>query len=211
MLPNHMSLTPKTVKVLFEDMGVATALKKSSIRNKATSSILFNSGYKFGEELLLNKDPILLEIESLKSFEAFCTFGHREFFQNSLCVATRFESLLLNKVLVVPERLLKMMDLLDRKLIFHVTQMNTYEDPRYPQSYSGMINKLRQMIVHCNVTRPVQFLLGDIRSAAAFTKKRGTGWKNKNIKRYFNLPNKNDSATKDKSTEEDQNDNKTKK
>ena len=185
------------------------ALNKTSTRKTATPSILFNGGYKFGEELLSEENPIALEIESLKSFEAFCIFGHREFFHTLVRVATRFESLLLGKDPVVPQRMLKMMNLLDRKLIYHVTQLNTYEDSRHPQSYTGLINKL-QMIVHCSVTRPVQFLLGDIGSAAAFTDKHGTGWNNQNIKRYFDLPNKNDSAKKDKSTEEDENDGKTK-
>ena len=137
-------------------MGVAmkihdTALKKTSTRKTATPSILFNSCYKFGEELLSEEGPIALEIESLKSFEALCIFGHREFFQTLLRVATRFESLLLGKQAVVPQRMLKMMDLLDPQLIYHVTQLNTYEDSRYPQSYTGLINKL-QMIVHCSVT-----------------------------------------------------------
>ena len=54
-------------------------------------------------------------------------------------------------------------------------------------------------------------MLRDIGSAAAFTDKRGTGWNNQNIKYYFDLPNQNDSASKDKSTEKDQNDNMSKK
>jgi hypothetical protein len=97
--------------------------------------------------------------------------------------------LILNKDLFVPERMLRMMGLFDQKIIQHVTQMNTYKEPRYPQLYSGMINK-QQMTVHCSVTRPVQFLSGNISSAAAFTDKRGMGWNINNIKRFFNLPEK---------------------
>ena len=58
-----------------------TALNKTSTRKTATPSIIFNNGYKFGEELLSEEGPITLEIESLKSFEAL--FGHRDF--SKLC------------------------------------------------------------------------------------------------------------------------------
>jgi hypothetical protein len=114
-------------------------------------------------------------------------FGHQEFSQNLLCVMTRYQSLISNTDIVVPERMLTMFDLFNQDIVSHVTQMNTFEDPTYPQSYSVRINK-QQMIVHCSVTRPVQFLLGSISSLAAFTDKRGVGWNNKNIKRYFDLP-----------------------
>jgi hypothetical protein len=78
---DSVSRTILLITVLFEDMVVAmklhdTALQKTSTRKIATPSMLFNSGYKFGAELLSNEEPILLEIESLKSFEAFCIFGH---------------------------------------------------------------------------------------------------------------------------------------
>jgi len=125
--------------------------------------MLFKSGYKFEEELVMAEEPTALGIESLKSFKAFCMFGHREFSQNLLRVMMRFESLISNTDIVVPERMLTMFDLFNEDIVSHVTQMNTFEDPTYPQSYSGMINK-QQMIVHCSVTRPVQFLLGSISS-----------------------------------------------
>ncbi len=53
-----------------------TAMQKTSARQQPTPSMLFNSGYKFEEELLVEEVPIALEMESLKSFEAFCMFGH---------------------------------------------------------------------------------------------------------------------------------------
>ena len=100
------------------------------------------------------EEPTALEIESLKSFEAFCMFGHQEFSQNLLRVMTRFESLISNTDIVVPKRMLTMFDLFNPEIVSRMTQMNTFEEPTYPQSYSGMINK-QQMIVHCSVTRPV--------------------------------------------------------
>ena len=120
---------------------------------------------------------------------------------------TRFESLISNTDIVVPERMLTMFDLFNEDIVSHVTQMNTFEDPTYPQSYSVRINK-QQMIVHCSFTRPVQFSLGSLSSLAAFTDKRGVGWNNKNIKRYFNLPDTIDKNRNDESTKEGVNDNK---
>jgi hypothetical protein len=120
---------------------------------------------------------------------------------------TRFESLISNTDIVVPKRMLMMFDLFNPEIVSHMTQMNILEEPTYPQSYSGRINK-QWMIVHCSVTCPVQFLLGSISRAAAFTDKRGVGWNNNNIKRYFDLPDTIDKNQNDESTEEGENNNK---
>jgi hypothetical protein len=94
-IQDSVSRTLSLIKVMLEDMGVAmeihdTAMQKTSAKRQLTPSMLFNSGYKFEEELLMAEEPTALEIESLKSFEAFCMFGHREFSQNLLRVMTRF-------------------------------------------------------------------------------------------------------------------------
>jgi hypothetical protein len=53
------------------------------------------------------------------------------------------------------------------------------------------------MIVHCSVTRPVQFSIGNLPSATTFTDKCGKGWNDTNINKYFTLKKPDDDSYED--------------
>jgi hypothetical protein len=80
------------VKVLFEDVGVASEIiemakkeKKSEVPFPSGHSILFNQTFEF-EKGLFEDFVNVHQKEGLKSFESLCVFGYREFYKNLLCI-----------------------------------------------------------------------------------------------------------------------------
>ncbi len=58
-----------------------------------------------------------------------------------------------------------------------------------------------KMIVHCSVTHPVQFPISNLPSASTFTDKRGKGWNDTNINKYFTLKKPDDDSDEDSNSE----------
>ena len=58
-----------------------------------------------------------------------------------------------------------------------------------------------EMIVHCSVTRPVQFPIGNLPSASTFTDKCEKGWNNTNINKYFTSKKPDDDSDEDSNNE----------
>ncbi|MEY3178967.1 MAG: hypothetical protein RJB42_1208, partial [Bacteroidota bacterium] len=62
----------------------------------------------------------------------------------------------------------------------------SFEEQEYPLTYRvWTAYNAQHLTFHCSVTRPVQFPLGNLPSAANFTEKTGKNWTEKNIKQYF--------------------------
>ncbi len=58
-----------------------------------------------------------------------------------------------------------------------------------------------EMIVHCSVTHPVQFPIGNLLSTSTFTDKCGKGWNDTNINKYFTLKKPDDDSDEDSNNE----------
>jgi hypothetical protein len=53
------------------------------------------------------------------------------------------------------------------------------------------------MIVHCSVSRPVQFPIGNLPRASTFTDKCRKGWNDTNINKYFTLKKPDNDSDED--------------
>jgi hypothetical protein len=85
----------------------------------------------------------------------------------------------------------------------HMLRRRNFKEPEFYQSYQMVSDKSdkSEMIVHCSVTRPVQFPIGNLPSALTFTDKRGKGWNDTNINKYFTLKKPDDDSDEDSNNE----------
>ena len=85
------------VSVLFEEIGVAVEIhemakkeKKSEVKFPSGHLILFNNTFSFEQgffKTIINS----VQKECLKSLEALCVFGYREFYKNLLCILVEMQ------------------------------------------------------------------------------------------------------------------------
>ena len=64
--------------------------------------------------------------------------------------------------------------------------MRQIQKTRVPHSYKVIMNRSKFIVRHTN-TRPVQFTLHTLPSAATFIDKQGSGWNEINIAEYFSM------------------------
>ncbi len=74
-----------------------------------------------------------------------------------------------------------------------------FKEPEFHQSYRVVSDKSdkSEMIVHCSVTHPVQYPIGNLPSKSTFTDKCRKGWKDTNINKYFTLKQPGDDSDED--------------
>jgi hypothetical protein len=92
---------------------------------------------------------------------------------------------------LVPKTSIDIFNLYHQVGLGHMLRRRNFKEPEFHQSYQVVSDKSdkSEMIVHCSVTRLVQFPIGNLPSASTFTYKRGKGWNDTNINKYFTLKN----------------------
>jgi hypothetical protein len=153
--------------------------------------VLLNRHYQCGKNGLISTDDFTaLQKECLKSCEALCLFGYREFYANILTILIETTNIIFeNNEEPVDISIMEMFKLTHPAILLHVKNRMSFEEQRYPQTYRVPVivgSKERSVVnCHCSVTRPVQFTLGTLPSTSNFTDKIGKNWTEKNIKQYF--------------------------
>ncbi len=90
-------------------------------------------------------------------------------------------------------------DLSHPVILGHMMRRRNFKEPEFHQSYQVVSDKpdKSEMIVHCSVTCPVQFPIGNLPSASIFTDKCGKGWNDTNINKYFTRKKTDDGSDED--------------
>ncbi len=82
--------TLSLITVVFEYFGTAIELhgkaKDINTVHQTSPVMLLNSGFKFEQGLVRKDDYNGWQKECLKSLEALCLFGYREYYNNLLCI-----------------------------------------------------------------------------------------------------------------------------
>ena len=117
------------VKVLFEDVGVASEIiemakieKKSEVPFPSGHSILFNKTFEFEKGKFFEDLINVHQKEGLKSFESLCVFGYREFYKNLLCILVEMQYKIYRKYTPVPKRMMEMFGVSNAALVAHMMQ-----------------------------------------------------------------------------------------
>jgi hypothetical protein len=180
------------VRVLFEDFGVAVEILEKATKYQTTEvsfpsghSILFNETFQF-EQGFLEKEFNAVQKECLKSLEALCVFGYREFYKNFLLLLVEMHYKISRVKTPVPKRIMELFGVSTKQIVAHMMRRREFEQTKFSQAYR-MYNNSNCFIVGNSVTRPVQFSLGALPSGAAFTDKRGIGWTPTNVAEYFQV------------------------
>jgi hypothetical protein len=180
------------VSVLFEEIGVAVELhemakkeKKSEVTFPSGHSILFNKTFSF-KQGFLKKEFNAVQKECLKSLEALCVFGYREFYKNFLLVLVEMNDQISRKKTPVPKRIMAMFGVSTGPLVAHMMQRGKFQTTKFSQAYRVEYNS-SHLIVGNSATRPVQFSFGSLPSGATFTEKQGHGWNPTNVAEYFQV------------------------
>jgi hypothetical protein len=134
----------------------------------------------------LKKEFNAVQKECLKSLEALCIFGYREFYKNFLLILVEMHDKISRKKTPVPKRIMDMLGVSTGQLVAHILRRAKFEKSKFSQAYR-MDNNKSQFIVGNNVTQPVQFAFGALPSGATFTEKQGHGWNPTNVAEYFQV------------------------
>jgi hypothetical protein len=186
--------TLSLIAVLFEDFGSAIEIYSKKMQAKTTSiaeyepkhasnAILLNSDYSFGQNELFSSDVYTaFQKDSLKSLEALCLFGYREFVTNLLSILMKVTKIIFGENVPVHTSTMDMFNLSDPGILLHLRNRMSFEEQEYPLTYRvpkyNETYRVPELTFHCSVTRPVQFPLGNLPSATNFTDKHGkTGLK----------------------------------
>ena len=118
--------------------------------------------------------------DSLKSLEALCLFGYREFVPNLLSILMKVTKKIFGDNVPVDTSTLDLFNLSKPSIQLHMRNRMSFQEQEYPltyrvwTAYSG-----HDLTFHCSVTRPVQFPLGNLPSATNFTDRYGKNWTEK--------------------------------
>ncbi len=114
----------------------------------------------------------------MKSLEALCLFEYREYYNNLLCILVEMNETFCGKKTPVPKTSMDIFNLSLQVVLGHMLRRKNFKEPEFHQSYRVVSDKSdkSEMIVHCSVTRPVQFSIGNLPSATTVTDKCGKGW-----------------------------------
>jgi len=134
----------------------------------------------------LKKEFNAVQKECLKSLEALCVFGYREFYKIFLLILVEMHYKISRKKTPVPKRIMDMFGVLTGQLVAHMLRRRQFEPTKFGQAYR-MDNNKSQFIVGNSVTRPVQFAFRALPSGATFTEKQGHGWNPTNVAEYFQV------------------------
>jgi hypothetical protein len=180
------------VSVLFEEIGVAVEIhemakkeKKSEVKFPSGHLILFNNTFSFEQgffKTIINS----VQKECLKSLEALCVFGYREFYKNFLLILVEMNDQISRKKTPVPKRIMDMFGVSTGPLVAHMLKRAKFETTKFSQAYRVETNS-SHLIVGNSTTRPVQYSLGALPSGAAFTEKQGHGWNPTNVAEFFQV------------------------
>jgi hypothetical protein len=114
------------VSVLFEDFGVAVELLEKAKNYKSIEeafpsghSIIFNKTFQF-EQGFLKEEFHVVKRESLKSLEALCVFGYREFYKNFLLILVEMHYQISCVKTPVPKRIMGMFGVSTKQLVAHM-------------------------------------------------------------------------------------------
>ena len=118
--------------------------------------------------------------ESLKSLEALCVFGYREFYKNFLLLLVEMQNKISRKKTPVPKRIMDLFGVSTGQIVAHMVRRGKFEQTKFSQAYRMDYNSNR-FIVGNSFTRPVHFSLGALPSEAAITEKLGHGWNPTNV------------------------------
>jgi hypothetical protein len=122
----------------------------------------------------------------LKSFESLCVFGYHEYYKKLLCILVEFYNRISGKATPVPRLMMEIFNLFSPALINHIMQQGKFKKQVLPHSYKLGTNKSELFVSHTD-TRPVQFDLCTLPSAATFVDKHGSEWNKTNIAGYFRV------------------------
>ena len=127
------------VSVLFEEISVAVELhemakkeKKSEVTFPSGHSILFNKTFSF-EQGFLKKEFNAVQKECLKSLEALCVFGYREFYKNFLLVLVEMNDQISRKKTPVPKRIMAMFSVSTGPLVAHMMRRGKFQTTKFSQ------------------------------------------------------------------------------
>jgi len=118
-----------------------------------------------GIQGFLKKEFNAVQKECLKSLEALCVFGYREFYKNFLLILVDMHYQISRKKTPVPKHIMDMFGVSAGKLVAHMLRRAKFEKSKFSQAYR-MNNIKSQFIVGNSVTRPVQFVFGALPSGA---------------------------------------------
>jgi hypothetical protein len=82
--------------------------------------------------------------------------------------------------------MMEIFDLFSPALINHMIRQGKFKKQVLPHSYKLVTNRSELIVSHTN-TRPLQFDLFTIPSAATIIDKQGSGWNKTNIVAYFSM------------------------
>ncbi len=204
---DNITSTLSLITVVFEDFGTAIKLhgkaKDINTIHQTSPIMLFNSGFKFEQGLVRKDDCSGLQKKCLKSLEALSLFGYREYYNNLLCILVEMNQTFCGKKTPFPKTSMNIFNLSHQIVLGHMLRRRNFKEPECHQSYQVVSDKSdkSEMIVHCSVTPPVQFSIGNLPSATTFTDKCGKGWNDTNINKYFTLKKPDDDSDEDSNKE----------
>jgi len=108
--------------------------KKSEVTSASGHSILFNETFEF-EQGSLEKEFNAVQKECLKSFEALCVFGYREFYKNFLLILVEMHYQISHKRTPVLKRIMAMFGVSTGRLDTHMLQRGKLEPTKFSQTY----------------------------------------------------------------------------
>jgi hypothetical protein len=113
-----------------------------------------NSGFKFEQGLVRKDDYSGLQKECLKSLEALCLFGYREYYNNLLCILVEMNETFRGKKTPVPKTSMHIFNLSHQVVLGHMLRRRNFKEPEFHQSYQVVSDKSdkSEMIVACSVT-----------------------------------------------------------
>jgi len=142
--PNFQASITNTValvSVLFEDLGVAVELLEKAKNYQTTEeafpighSILFNKTFQF-EQGFLKEESHVVKRENLKSLEALCVFGYREFYKNFLLVLVEMHYKISRKKTPVPKRIMDLFGVSTGHIVSHMMRRGKFEQTKFSQAY----------------------------------------------------------------------------
>jgi hypothetical protein len=127
--------------VLFEDFGVAVELLEKAKKIKTTEeafpsghSILFNETFQF-EQGFLKEECHVVKRENLKSLEALCVFGYREFYKNFLLLLVEMHYKISRKKTSVPKRIMDLFGVSTGQIVAHMLRRGKFKQTKFSQAY----------------------------------------------------------------------------
>jgi hypothetical protein len=192
------SSTMYLLHTLFEDLGRVTELHEK-IANKDTDlhsldprNYLFN-GQEEGDYLsgqgIINEASIN-DKDYLVLYKSWCLFIYREFYKNCLpfWMKSVYEHLEKNKQVFSTDFVKSLICMMMKKIQAYLMKLSNKTLSDFGLSYQTVMNN-QSYTIRSGITRPCQFVLGNIPTISGITDSVGRGWDDEKIAHFFNESN----------------------